>query len=66
MGFWACLCIILPLASALRPYDVPVESLFRLLPDLGFCDDEEEDELFSDDGRDDLADDFCDDNEGVW
>ena len=31
-----------------------------------FCDDEEEDELFSDDGRDDLSDDFCDDNEGFW
>ena len=56
----------MPLASTLRPYDVPAESLFRLLPGLGFCDDEEEDELFSDDGRDDLADDFCDDDEGVW
>ena len=31
-----------------------------------FCDDEEEDELILDDGRDDCTDDFCDDNGGFW
>ena len=54
--------MILPLAPALRPLDVPAESLFELLAGMGFCDDEEEDELILDDGRDDLTDDFCDDN----
>ena len=56
----------MPLASSLRPYDVPAESLFRLLAAMGFCDDEEEDELILDDGRDDLTDDFCDDNGWFW
>ena len=52
----------MPLASALRPHEVPAESLFGLLAGMGFCDDEEEDDLILDDGRDDLADDFCDDD----
>ena len=56
----------MPLASALRPYDVPVESLFGLLTGMGFCDDEDEDELNLDDGRDDLTDDFCDDDGWIW
>ena len=33
---------------------------------MGFRNDEEEDELILDDGRDDSADDFCDDNGGFW
>ena len=50
----------------MRPWVVPAESVFALPTGMGFCDDEEEDELILDDGRDDLTDDFCDDNGGFW
>ena len=50
----------------MRPWVVPAESLFGLFAGMGFWDDEEEDELILDDGRDDLTDDFCDDDGGFW